>query len=167
MTTETLKEQLDRLSTAATQEAADLESYVGSLEKLTPKLNAYFYVLAHAYQSGSLIPRPAATPDVVLIWSGEHHAYWRPNSAGYCTDGLGAGLYSRAEAERIVRGCDAEKKVQIREIPTDAPIIRDLLAKLETARDDAIEAVAIKVDEHDPLFSDRVVRALKGASHDA
>ncbi len=65
----------------------------------------------------------------VLIWSGEHHAYWRPNSAGYTTDGLGAGIYSRKEAESIARSCDPDKKIVLREIDFSWP----LLAALATA----------------------------------
>jgi hypothetical protein len=36
-----------------------------------------------------------------LVWSNEHQAWWRPNSAGYSTDVRNAGRYSRAEAIEI------------------------------------------------------------------
>ena len=38
-----------------------------------------------------------------VIWSREHGAYWRANRAGYCTELLGAGLYSPEEAEEICK----------------------------------------------------------------
>lgn len=36
-----------------------------------------------------------------LVWSNEHNAWWRANSAGYSRSILGAGLYSRDEALSI------------------------------------------------------------------
>lgn len=36
-----------------------------------------------------------------LVWSNEHRAWWRPNSAGYSRDVRYAGRYSRAEAIEI------------------------------------------------------------------
>jgi hypothetical protein len=38
-----------------------------------------------------------------LIWSNEHSAYWRPNSAGYTTFASAAGRYSQDEAIEICR----------------------------------------------------------------
>ena len=38
-----------------------------------------------------------------VIWSFEHHAWWRAGRVGYTSRLEHAGLYSRAEAERIVR----------------------------------------------------------------
>jgi hypothetical protein len=39
--------------------------------------------------------------DEYLIWSNEHGAWWRPNSAGYTTHLVAAGQYSRDEALKI------------------------------------------------------------------
>lgn len=50
---------------------------------------------------------PAALADHWLVWSNEHGAWWRANSAGYCTELLGAGIYTREEAERIERDANA------------------------------------------------------------
>ena len=36
-----------------------------------------------------------------LVWSNEHRAWWRPNSAGYTIDVRQAGRYSRKEAMDI------------------------------------------------------------------
>lgn len=38
-----------------------------------------------------------------LIWSMEHDAWWAPGEIGYAPVIGGAGRYSRADAERIVR----------------------------------------------------------------
>ncbi len=46
--------------------------------------------------------------DMFVIWSREHHAYWRPGSAGYCAELFGAGLYTQAEAVEICS--NAEKQ---------------------------------------------------------
>lgn len=52
----------------------------------------------------------------VLIWSGEHFAWWRPNGAGYTTQLAGAGVYERAEAVRLTHHCGPEKKIEIQEL---------------------------------------------------
>ena len=49
----------------------------------------------------------------VVIWSGEHFAYWRPNGCGYVTEILGAGVYDRSDAESRISGNGPEKKTQI------------------------------------------------------
>jgi len=51
--------------------------------------------------------------DLVVIWSGEHHAYWRPEGRGYTTQLLGAGIYTRADAIRRTAHCGPEKEVEI------------------------------------------------------
>lgn len=38
-----------------------------------------------------------------LIWSNEHTAFWRPNSAGYTTHAEAAGRYTESEAMDICR----------------------------------------------------------------
>jgi hypothetical protein len=68
--------------------------------------------------------QPAPSPEgKVLIWSNEHYAYWRPNSSGYTTDGLAAGIYDRAAAESIVAGVGPEKKLELRPIDMNWPIL--------------------------------------------
>lgn len=47
------------------------------------------------------------------IWSVEHDAWWRPDSAGYTPHIDRAGLYTKAEATKIVKGAN---QVQFSEI---------------------------------------------------
>jgi hypothetical protein len=42
------------------------------------------------------------TPSGFVIWSIEHGAWWRPGEVGYCDTLAEAGLYTEAEAARIV-----------------------------------------------------------------
>lgn len=42
--------------------------------------------------------------DLYLVWSNEHHCWWRPASAGYTQKVEHAGRYSREEAIQISRG---------------------------------------------------------------
>lgn len=37
-----------------------------------------------------------------LLWSGRHHAWWRPDACGYTEVASEAGRYSEAEAVRYV-----------------------------------------------------------------
>lgn len=48
--------------------------------------------------------------EVFLIWSNQHGAWWRPNERGYASVLEEAGIYPRADAERIVRSatCDGQ-----------------------------------------------------------
>lgn len=57
---------------------------------------------------------PASEP--VLIWSGEHSAYWRAGSSGYTIRLTAAGIYTRAQAEQIAAGCDPSKQITIEPI---------------------------------------------------
>lgn len=53
----------------------------------------------------------------VLIWSGEHNAYWRPGAAGYTTRLSCAGIYDRAEAESLTSHCGPEKRIELEIVP--------------------------------------------------
>lgn len=49
-----------------------------------------------------------------VIWSGEHHAYWKPpRGNGYTGDAFAAGVWPHAEAERMIAHCGPEKKVRV------------------------------------------------------
>jgi hypothetical protein len=48
----------------------------------------------------------------VLIWSGEHLAWWRPNAAGYTTVRENAGVYLFEDAYDRTRHCGPEKKIE-------------------------------------------------------
>ncbi len=52
--------------------------------------------------------------DPVVIWSGEHLAYWKPNCCGYVTIVEEAGVYSREDAIACTRNCGPEKKIEIK-----------------------------------------------------
>lgn len=54
--------------------------------------------------------------DMVLIWSMEHGAWWRPDSCGYTANLLEAGLYARAKAQAIVDGSHGRNE-RIVEVP--------------------------------------------------
>lgn len=61
--------------------------------------------------------RPAEVRDTaVLIWSGEHQAWWRFGAAGYTRVLYEAGLYERVDAERHLLGAGPEKKLRL-EVP--------------------------------------------------
>lgn len=51
-----------------------------------------------------------------LIWSGEHHAWWRPDGAGYTNDIRAAGVYDHADAIARTSHCGPEKKIEINRI---------------------------------------------------
>ena len=77
-------------------------------------------------------PAPAQSAAVVveglyLIWSNEHRAWWRPNSAGYTSQFEKAGRYSREDAIRHSRGRDQEPGQPMPEI---AVAERDVIACL-------------------------------------
>lgn len=57
-----------------------------------------------------------------LIWSGEHGAWWRPNSAGYTSHREAAGVYEIEEARRITSHCGPEKKIEIQPICDDGTV---------------------------------------------
>lgn len=76
-----------------------------------------------------------------VVWSHEHAAWWRPNSAGYCNDVRAAGVYSRAEAISISHKfrdhwCEGTRPNELAVRVTDLPEwAQDALAAME-ANDD-------------------------------
>jgi len=48
----------------------------------------------------------------VLIWSGEHGAYWRANAQGYSVHPKSAGIYTLGEAYGAAGHCGPEKKIE-------------------------------------------------------
>lgn len=60
-----------------------------------------------------------ATP--ILIYSGEHGAYWRPDCAGYIRSPEGAGRYSLREAIDATRHCGPEKRISFERTPAMTP----------------------------------------------
>lgn len=61
-----------------------------------------------------------------LVWSNEHRAWWRPNSAGYTRDVRQAGRYDRATAIEI-SGSARRGWTDPMRLPDELPInIQDL-----------------------------------------
>lgn len=60
---------------------------------------------------------PASDEDRGFIWTDEHGAYWRPKSSGYTTRISAAGIYSRADFNRIARGVGPEKRLTFEPMP--------------------------------------------------
>ena len=58
-----------------------------------------------------------------LIWSHEHGAWWRPNSAGYTLYLGEAGRYEREEAIRIC--AYARDGMRFGQAPTEIPVVAD------------------------------------------
>ncbi len=59
-------------------------------------------------------------PRAFLIWSNEHRAWWRANSAGYTTFVRSAGRYTEQEAIDICR--DARNGFDPESVPTEIPV---------------------------------------------
>ncbi len=76
---------------------------------------------------GETAPSHNGTVERYLIWSNEHRAWWRPNSAGYTVYATAAGIYSKEEALstswkgrdgwRSEQQCPAEIAVPLSSIP--------------------------------------------------
>lgn len=86
-------------------------------------------------------PNHSLADELVWIWSDEHQAYWRPDAAGYTRRASAAGIYTRAEAERLTGHCGPEKRIEIEPVPAlrgtqeTAPATRnDLLELLRETR---------------------------------
>ena len=56
-------------------------------------------------------PEKISRFDKVVIWSGEHRLYWRPNCRGYTNDILEAGVYDARDALANTIHCDPSKKI--------------------------------------------------------
>lgn len=52
---------------------------------------------------------------IVLIWSGEHRAWWRSLGRGYTYDRDQAGRWYLADARRETASCGPEKQIQFHE----------------------------------------------------
>lgn len=83
----------------AALEAAGSELPFQAADVLMEQIDAAL-TAARAWREG----QPDVADDRCVIWSNQHRAYWRDNSAGYTVHAAAAGIYSRAEALSICRG---------------------------------------------------------------
>lgn len=63
-------------------------------------------------------PQIKPLPDLWLIWSIEHDAWWRPSHRGYTPLRKEAGLYEYEEALQIVKGAN----ITMANVPNEAMI---------------------------------------------
>lgn len=68
--------------------------------------------------------------DLVKIWSFEHEAWWRAASQGYTTSEAQAGLYPRAEAERIVHSANYGGRLNEEIVEIEQPPLKEQIAAL-------------------------------------
>ncbi len=68
--------------------------------------------------------------DIVLIWSDQHKAWWRPEASGYTTCREEAGRYWLPDARNRVDHCGPEKRICF-EVASPAPLRRTLEADKE------------------------------------
>lgn len=65
-----------------------------------------------------------------LVWSREHNAWWRPNSAGYTDNVFNAGRYAEWEARDICRGGrDPQRDGSPSEVAIPAPELSHIFAR--------------------------------------
>jgi len=87
----------------------------------------------------------AARPDDLppyLIWSNEHGAWWRPNSAGYTSEIERAGRYTRAQAiDQCAYGRDG---YTARDCPSEIPVRFDAAM----ARGDRPVTLLVRPEDH-------------------
>lgn len=87
----------------------------------------------------------------VVIWSGEHHAYWRPGGEGYTTQFSAAGLYTMEDAEQWTSGCGPEKKIDIRSFEVECALHSNatVIAHLRSEGIRDPDLWQVQVDGHD------------------
>lgn len=90
----TILKLIDRL-VAAEHEIGDLKGFVEMSAALEKHQSA---------EAAESLAEQARREEPYLVWSNEHRAWWRPNSAGYTTHVSAAGRYSRDEAIGIAKG---------------------------------------------------------------
>lgn len=61
---------------------------------------------------------------IVLIYSGEHRAYWRPNGEGYTTDRDCAGRWWLQDAIEQTRHCGPEKRIEFHRAARPEGVVR-------------------------------------------
>lgn len=85
------------------------------LLELTQCVDEEGYLRGTAWMTTTKGERQLELRDPVLIWSGEHQAWWRDGGEGYTDNYTLAGRFTRAEALEETAGLGPEKKIQIQE----------------------------------------------------
>lgn len=90
-----------------------------------------------------------------MIWNGRWSTWWRENKCGYTRDIAEAGLYTKAEADRLCRPEESERPVHVTE---HAEYLRRSLQRIE-------EKVRL-LDEHWVEHGETVLRDAKRREED-
>lgn len=101
-----------------------------------------------------------APSDFALLYSGEHHAWWRPDRAGYTTDIRAAGVYALAEARDIANSSGPDKKVEAQQISS----IESLLGPCKSGTVGAFVAESLSTVTAALKVSDEALEAVEWGS---
>ncbi len=90
-----------------------------------------------------------SAPEIWLVYSREHNAWWRPKAAGYTNHIEAAGRYTKADADRH---CGSRDFADHDNPPEVACIAPETAAELERAQEtiaDLLKALKLALDESD------------------
>lgn len=110
-------------------------------------------------------PLPQETT-IWLVYSNEHGAWWRPNSAGYTKHVESAGRYSKAEADYICRDASRGPKRFEEDPPHEVAVIAPEayghFTRAARPADTDTQALAESIVRHLAQFKDRLTHGFEG-----